>query len=454
MATCNLHPAYLVEGEISSTILTVSVKQGCVFHEVRLAGYGELYLLKEYNFMLNRNHNSSIKQLLQLSISGSVLAAGAGAAAIAYSHYVEPFDIRLDRVTVRLPNAAGRLPKNGLTIMQLSDSHFHGGSRTKRERAKIATIRRLTAELEYDLLIHTGDFWHDSEGIDNVLALLDAVPKPKLGSFGVFGNHDYAHFDMGVAPMRMWKTYNQRNPLKERMPIRVAKHLLNWFVYFRNTPLDGPPTRSNNADGLRTVLEDWGMRVLHNESIHLLRNANQTIALTGTEEMQSPTRQVNGNQHTNGNLASVNLSPISQIATGTPTVSHVTTAASNLDASNLDVYLAGVDDWCMGRPNLARAIRDVPADAPLILLSHNPDIVGDPNLARAQFVISGHTHGGQLVVPVWGPAHTQSQYMQRYEAAGYTRRGETQIYISRGMGEGIPLRFMAHPQITLITVKG
>ena len=44
--------------------------------------------------------------------------------------------------------------------------------------------------------------------------------------------------------------------------------------------------------------------------------------------------------------------------------------------------------------------------------------------------------------------------MMRHEAAGYTRRGDTQIYISRGLGEGIPLRFMAHPQVTLITVKG
>ena len=400
-------------------------------------------------------NRQSIKQLLKLGVLGGSLAAGAGAAAIAYSHYIEPFDIQLDRITIQLPNAKNRLPKDGLRILHLSDSHFHGGKRTERERTKIETVRRLTAKLDYDLLVHTGDFWHDSEGIDNVLALLDAVPQPKMGSFGVFGNHDYAHFDMGVAPMRMWKTYNQRYPLKERMPIRVAKHLLNWLVYFRNTPLDGPPVRSNNAEGLRHVLEDWGMTVLHNESIHLTEKMLKSESLPESAAQSVPgyvngsaNGSMNGSVNGNGSGKHSTATAVKEIS---PSPAALSTGAQK---PGLDIYLAGVDDWCMGRPNLARAIRNVPDDAPLILLSHNPDVVGDPNLGRAQFVISGHTHGGQLVVPLWGPAHTQSEHMMRHEAAGYTRRGDTQIYISRGLGEGIPLRFMAHPQVTLITVKG
>lgn len=406
--------------------------------------------------MLEIMKNQSSRRILKAGLAGSAIAMATGAAAIAYAHYVEPFDIRLEQIEIQLPNAAGRLPKTGLRILHLSDSHFHGGKRTARERAKIESVRRLTADLEYDLLVHTGDFWHDSEGIDNVLALLDAVPKARLGSYGVFGNHDYAHFDMGVAPMRMWKTYNKRYPLNERMPIRIAKHLLNWLVYFRNTPLDGPAVRSNNAEGLRTVLEDWGMRVLHNEAIHLTDRVLKPSPPPGSFSPQTNLEHSNGhgNGYTqpNGNLALAEraLAERTNIATSTISVAPLPISQQ----PTLDLHLAGIDDWGMGRPNLARAIRDIPDGAPLILLSHNPDVAGDPNLKRVNFMISGHTHGGQIVVPVWGPAHTQSEHMLRYEAAGSTRRGQTQIYISRGMGEGIPLRFMAHPQITLITVKG
>lgn len=385
--------------------------------------------------MSNISSNRLFRKLLKWGMAGSVVGAGITTAAVAYSHYVEPFDIELERIPIRLARAHGKLPKSGLRILQLSDSHFHGGKRTLRERTKIETVRRLTADLEYDLLIHTGDFWHDSEGLDNILALLDAVPKPRLGSFGVFGNHDYAHFDMGVAPKRMWKTYNERVPLKDPTPIRFVKHVLNWIVYFRNTPLDGPPTQSNDANGLRTVLEDWGMRILHNEAIHL----------QGLVENNTAVRPSRTTWHTNGQTIS-NGAADSAIQTAIA-------AASKAASEPVDIYLAGVDDWAMGRPNMAKAIRGIPAEAPLILLSHNPDIIEDSNFNRADLVISGHTHGGQLVVPFWGPAHTQSAQLGRHEVAGYTRRGKTQIYISRGLGEGIPLRFMAHPQITLITIK-
>jgi predicted MPP superfamily phosphohydrolase len=57
-----------------------------------------------------------------------------------------------------------------------------------------------------------------------------------------------------------------------------------------------------------------------------------------------------------------------------------------------------------------------------------------------------------LVLPFWGPAHTQSAYLTRANVSGHFRHGRTQFYISRGMGEGIPLRFNARPQLALITL--
>jgi predicted MPP superfamily phosphohydrolase len=120
----------------------------------------------------------------------------------------------------------------------------------------------------------------------------------------------------------------------------------------------------------------------------------------------------------------------------------------------LDFYLAGVDDDSQGAPDLDGALEAIPAGATVLLLSHNPDIIGDPLINRVDVVLAGHTHGGQLVLPLWGPAHTQSAYLNRSNVAGYFQHGRTHFYVSRGRGEGFPLRFRAWPQIALITIVG
>jgi hypothetical protein len=325
--------------------------------------------------------------------------AAAGAGAFAYAFWVEPLDVRLDRLTVHLDANEGSLPPGGLRILHLSDSHFQGGTRNGRERAKIARIRQLTAGLEYDLLVHTGDFIHFDGGLENALALLDAVPKPRLGSFGVFGNHDYTHYNMVEAVPRMWRSFRaieqERDELRGPLALAAARatRWLRYVRYVRNTPLDGRRTGSNDVDTLAEALLRRGMTLLHNRAVRL-----------------------------------------------------------NVPASGLDVVLAGVDDVSEGRPHLGNTLADVPTGLPVILLSHNPDIIGSSQLPRVDLVLAGHTHGGQIVLPLWGAAHTQSAYLTRANVAGHFTEGRTQVYVSRGLGEGIPLRFLAGPQVTLITL--
>jgi len=328
-----------------------------------------------------------------LAVAGSALTAGM----LGYALLIEPMDIRLERLTIRLPHAAARLPAGGLRILQLTDSHFHGGRRTARERKKIDRIAALTQNLEYDLLVHTGDFIHFDAGLENVLRLLDAVPPPRLGAFGVFGNHDYTHYAMEEALPRMWRTYRAEERRRDagRNPVQrlaaAGTRWLRYVQYVRNTPLDGRRTGSNNTEALTVALAGWGMTVLHNRALHLER-----------------------------------------------------------PDEGLDLYLAGVDDVLEARPRLGDSLSSIPDGAPVMLLSHNPDIIASPQLPRVDVVLSGHTHGGQIVVPFWGPAHTQVEYLARENVSGYFRQGRTHVYISRGLGEGIPLRFRAGPQITLI----
>jgi predicted MPP superfamily phosphohydrolase len=130
---------------------------------------------------------------------------------------------------------------------------------------------------------------------------------------------------------------------------------------------------------------------------------------------------------------------------------HLTQDAGPL--AGLDLYLAGVDDISEGWPDLEQALAEVPGDKPLLLLSHNPDILQEPEATRADVILAGHTHGGQIVLPWVGAVHTHSDQLARREVAGYLRRGKTQIYITRGVGEGIPFRFGAPPQIGLITLR-
>ena len=331
--------------------------------------------------------------------SGMGILAGIGAVMAGYGLFHEPLNIELERLTVQLPNAAGCVPAQGLRILHLSDTHFQGHN--WREGVKTERVRRLVADEAYDLLIHTGDFWHYDRGLDNLLALLDVLPKPRLGSYAVLGNHDYTHYAMDEALSRMWHTYWQEvrekgNSRATTSPVMMPWHLARFVRYVRNTPLDGRRTGFNDAERLTSALEARGFQLLHNQSIHLCGN-------TG-------------------------------------------------DGDETDLYLVGVDDVVEGRPHLHNALDGVPAQAPTILLSHNPDILASPRVDQVDLVLSGHTHGGQIVLPFWGPAHTQVEHLAREHVSGYFCQGGTQVYISRGLGEGIPFRFGARPQLSLITI--
>ena len=342
------------------------------------------------------------KQDLRWKLGAAAVGVGllgaAGAATLGYALLVEPQNIELERLDIRLPGAAGRLPKEGLRILHVSDSHFSG--REWRERGKIERVKQLVRDVECDLLIHTGDVVHFDSGLPNVEALLDVLPTPRLGAYAVFGNHDYTHYNMKEALPRMWRTFAEEDAARSAAadPLQraylKATRWLRYVQYVRNTPLDGLRIGSNDTDALTALLTRRGMHVLHNQVVHL----------------QQP-------EH------------------------------------GLDLYLAGIDDVYEGRPRLGETLDCVPQGAPVVLLSHNPDIIASPRLSRIDLVIGGHTHGGQLVLPLWGPAHTQSAYLTRSNVAGYFWHGRTQFYISRGMGEGIPLRFHAKPQIALLTLR-
>ncbi len=199
---------------------------------------------------------SALTSWLWRALGLGAVSAVAGAAALTYAYAVEPLRIEFEHRTIRVANAQGKLPPEGLRILHLTDSHFKGGQ--AREREKIARIRKLTAGLEYDLLIHTGDFIHKDAGLQDALDLLAAVPAPRMGAYGVMGNHDYSHYAMQTAFPRMWKAFvrgeEARGLRAWTRPLRLP-----WFVqYVRSTPLDGRRTGHNDSAALAAPARDSG----------------------------------------------------------------------------------------------------------------------------------------------------------------------------------------------------
>jgi hypothetical protein len=120
---------------------------------------------------------------------------------------------------------------------------------------------------------------------------------------------------------------------------------------------------------------------------------------------------------------------------------------------DVDLWLAGVDDLTRGAPDLAAALAGVPAEALLVLLAHNPDAWLTPGAERADLVLSGHTHGGQIRLPLVGALYRQGTRIPRRQAAGWFARGRTRMFVSRGLGESFPFRLGAAPQAALIHLR-
>ena len=71
------------------------------------------------------------------------------------------------------------------------------------------------------------------------------------------------------------------------------------------------------------------------------------------------------------------------------------------------LYLAGVDDYGYGA-DLRRAMRGVPRDAATMLLAHNPRVIHLASRHNVSLVLSGHTHGGQVNLPLLGTVYGRS----------------------------------------------
>ena len=112
----------------------------------------------------------------------------------------------------------------------------------------------------------------------------------------------------------------------------------------------------------------------------------------------------------------------------------------------------GVDDPYSGRDRLWEALKGMQRTPFAILLSHSPEIFFKADLARIDLVLAGHTHGGQVRLPwfgpLWVPAGSESY------AAGWFAGESARMFVTRGVGTSVlPVRFFCRPEVALITLK-
>ncbi|AGK52887.1 metallophosphoesterase [Bacillus sp. 1NLA3E] len=123
------------------------------------------------------------------------------------------------------------------------------------------------------------------------------------------------------------------------------------------------------------------------------------------------------------------------------------------------IYIIGLDDAMLGKPNLEQALADIPDYSYKILLSHAPDLADQALSYGIELQLSGHSHGGQIKIPFFGALVTPP-FAEKYTEGFYEIKNQSQkltLYVNRGIGTTrLPFRFLSHPELTIfqLAAKG
>ena len=117
------------------------------------------------------------------------------------------------------------------------------------------------------------------------------------------------------------------------------------------------------------------------------------------------------------------------------------------------IRLAGVGDLWTESSDLKPALGEATAKDYILLLSHNPQYEERADVSGISLVLSGHTHGGQILPVRLLAPYLPSMLHQRY-VAGLYEKGGTRIFVTNGIGMTfLPVRFMSRPEIVIVTLR-
>lgn len=117
----------------------------------------------------------------------------------------------------------------------------------------------------------------------------------------------------------------------------------------------------------------------------------------------------------------------------------------NIDGKT--VYIAGIEDMHTQKPDISKALANT--STPIIFLTHTPDMF-PKTPSCVNLTLAGHTHGGQIDLPIIGTISTATKYFRKY-AKGLIIENDKKMIVSKGIGVSIiPIRFNCIPEIVVI----
>ena len=123
-------------------------------------------------------------------------------------------------------------------------------------------------------------------------------------------------------------------------------------------------------------------------------------------------------------------------------------ARTHLTINGEGVELAGIRYWTRRPADIAAVVRG--ASSPIVLLAHDPRRLTEAAAFNIPLVLSGHTHGGQVVLPGIGALAAQKFPV----IAGIGRLQRTTMFVSRGVGTVyVPVRINCPPEVALLTLQ-
>lgn len=124
--------------------------------------------------------------------------------------------------------------------------------------------------------------------------------------------------------------------------------------------------------------------------------------------------------------------------------------AQKLERGGQALWIIGVEAPHQ-RHRMGRALRPIEEAGPRILLAHSPNIFGSAVKAGIDLVLVGHTHGGQVRLPLIGALYAPGQRLFPKYDLGLFSSGDTRMVVSGGLGESwLPIRFGIKPEVVLV----
>ncbi len=119
---------------------------------------------------------------------------------------------------------------------------------------------------------------------------------------------------------------------------------------------------------------------------------------------------------------------------------------------NGSFWLVGLADFWTRPQHVSETRAKVPQDAPVIAITHNPDVF--PGLPQSvPLLLTAHTHGGQVNLPLIGTPIVPSRFGRKY-TAGHVFENGHHMFVTTGIGTSIlPIRFRVPPEIVILTIK-